>query len=175
MSTKAGSAQTRKRASTAAQVDPDQRDVRSKLSDISRIMEDIVAENEEARQERTTLKQSLTEAQVQCNLAKEAVVAAKERYDEELLTTQERYEAQLRTQAVDFEHAIYELAEEKKELQRKVDASAQNSSELETMRLKVASVKGQLKDYITLESAGASLLTTTGQVLATPFNHRAFD
>jgi len=175
MSTKASSAQSRKRASAAAHVDPDPRDVRSKLSDISRIMEDIVVENEAARQERMTLKQSLTEAHVQCNIAKEAVVAAKERYNEELLTTQERYEAQLRTQALDFEHAIYKLAEEKKELQRKVDASAQDSSELETMRLKVASVKGQLKDYITLESAGASLLTTTGQVLATPFNHRAFN
>jgi chromosome segregation ATPase len=166
MSAKTGNAQTRKRASsTAAQVDIDQRDVRSKLSDITRIMEDIVSENEDARQERMTLKQSLTEAHVQCNAAKEAATAAKEKCEEELRLARERHDAELRTQALDFEHTIQELMEERNELQRQLDTSTRDSAELGGMRLTVASVKAQLRDYITLESAGVSLLTTTGQVI----------
>ena len=158
-------AQARKRlSSTAAQAETEQRDVRSKLFDFTRIMEDVVAENEEARQERTALKQSLTEAQVQCSLAKEEAATAKERCDEELRTTKAKHDEQLRMQALDFEHTIQELMEEKNELQQKLEASARDNADMGHMRLAVASVKGQLKDYITLEIAGASLLTTTGQV-----------
>ena len=158
--------QARKRLSTPTQAagETEQRDVRSKLSDFTRIMEDVVAENEEARQERTALKQSLTEAQVQCSLAKEEAATAKERCDEELRTTKAKHDEQLRMQALDFEHTIQELMEEKNELQQKLEASARDNADMGHMRLAVASVKGQLKDYITLESAGASLLTTTGQV-----------
>lgn len=78
--------------------------------------------------------------------------------------TKEWYEAQLLTQASDFNHTISELTTENAELKLKVDNSARDKTKLGTMRLTISSIKEQLKDYITLESAGVSLLTTTGQV-----------
>ena len=167
------SQQARKRSAThqPSATHPDTRDVRSKLQDFHRAMEDLVAESEEARDDRTMLQQSLTEAHARAYNATEAAHSEKERFEEQLKAqtlkaneAKERYELQLHTQASDFNHTIRELKTENTELSLKADTSARDRVELGNMRLTVSSINEQLKDYITLESAGVSLLTTTGQV-----------
>ena len=147
------------------------RDVRGKLHDFTRAMEELVAESEEARDERTRLQQSLTEAHARAYNTTEAARAEKEKYEEQLRAqalraneAKDKYELQLRTQASDLNHTIRELTEENAELRHKLDTSVQEGAEVGVMRLTMSALKAQLRDYITLESAGASLLTTTGQV-----------
>lgn len=78
------SQQGRKRTSAQLCTSHDSRDVRSKLQDFTRAMEELVAESEEARDERTTLQQSLTEAHVRNHNAAEAARAEKGTYEEQL-------------------------------------------------------------------------------------------
>jgi hypothetical protein len=84
--------------------------------------------------------------------------------EQKLSEEKAKHEGAIRAQARDFNHTIRELTEENAELKLRADASLRDTADLATMRLTLSSIKAQLRDYITLESAGASLLTTTGQV-----------
>jgi chromosome segregation ATPase len=141
-----------------------QRDVRSKLSDFTRMMDDIVAENEEAKQELIAAKEQLDETLVQLRIAKERNQIAGEDHSKILRRNREEHEALVRDLTKKHETTVKDLNQEKEELQRRIDASSNDTAELTELRNVVASVRMQFKDYITLETAGASLLTSTGQV-----------
>ena len=67
-------------------------------------------------------------------------------------------------QAEILAHLIIVYLPEKDELETKMAYTETETGELNQLRLTVATVKSHLKDYITLESTGIVLLTTTGQV-----------
>jgi chromosome segregation ATPase len=146
----------RKRSSAADQPKScgttDQRDVRSKLTDFTRILDDIVVENEESKQELATVKRQLAESSDQLRVAKE---------EKEAMSAEVR---ELLTRTNDLETMVDELNEEKLELRSRIDGAANSEAELNSLRGAVASIKSHLRDYITLETTGVSLLTTTGQV-----------
>ena len=144
--------------------DQPQRDVRSKLSDFTRMMDDIVAENEEAKQELIAAKEQHDETLVQLRIAKERNQIAGEDHSKILRRNKEEHEAIVRDLTKKHDTVVKELNQEKAELQRRIDASSNDTAELAELRNVVASVRMQFKDYITLETAGASLLTSTGQV-----------
>jgi predicted RNase H-like nuclease (RuvC/YqgF family) len=146
---------SRKRAAVdpAKHTAPEQRDVRGKLSDFSRYMDDLVAENEESKRELAATKVQLVESAEQLKIAKEAKAEVAAKYIDEL-----------RHHVRDYESIIEKLKEEKDELETKMASTETETGELNQLRLTVATVKSHLKDYITLESTGIVLLTTTGQV-----------
>ena len=123
----------------------DQRDVRSKLSDFTRVVDEIVTENEDTKHELATLKQQLAESANQLRISK---------------TENEDKERELAQRTDEIE----ELHAEKRELQFRIDSFAHEEVEIVNLRAVVASIKAHLRDYITLDTVGASMLTTTGQV-----------
>jgi hypothetical protein len=133
-----------------------QRDVRSKLSDFHRFVDDIVAETEDTKQEILFTKRQLTEASEQARIAREQKDEAVQ---------------ELRRRVIEYESAIDELNEEKLSLQRRIDTAASDAAELGNLRSIVQTIKSQLKDYITLEISGVSLLTTTGQVVVVAWGY----
>ncbi len=142
----------RKRASNAdhtkqqaALSEPQQRDVRSKLLDFNRMVDDIVTENEDAKLEIARIKQQLADSAKQLESAK----TENELKDREI---------ELRSEEVE------ELKAENAELQLKVDKHDHDAAELTNTRKIVSAIRGHLRDYITLDTVGASMLTTTGQV-----------
>lgn len=76
--------QAKKRSAAQLSAPHDSRDVRTKLQDFTKAMEELVAEAEDARDERTMLKQNLTEAHVRNHNAAEEARVAKEKYEEQL-------------------------------------------------------------------------------------------
>ena len=154
-------AASRKRLAVAEHAkQSDQRDVRSKFSDFSRFMGDVVAENEETKQELAATKARLVESTEQCRVAREARDAEAVKYTEEL-----------KRHMSDYESIIEKFNEEKEEMQRKINGAAQESAELNGLRSMIAAIKSHLKDYITLECPGVPLITTTGQVMMIVIQH----
>ena len=76
--------QAKKRSAAQLSAPHDSRDVRTKLQDFTKAMEELVAEAEDARDERTMLKQNLTEAHVRNHNAAEEARVVKEKYEEQL-------------------------------------------------------------------------------------------
>ena len=128
------------------------RDIKSKVSDFTRFVDGITAENAVNKKELTASQhriQQLTEKQTALlNEIKE----------------HEQSNERLREIITDQETSIQDMRGDNADLQKKVDNFADESDELMKLRTMVAVAKSHLKDYITLESTGSSLITTTGQV-----------
>jgi hypothetical protein len=128
------------------------REIKSKVSDFTRFVDGIAAEN-------AANKKELLASQHRNQLLTEKQSALlKEIKDHELSNDR------LREIITDQETSIQDIRVDNEHLQKKVDDFADESDELTKLRSMVAVAKSHLKDYITLESTGSSLITTTGQV-----------
>ena len=128
------------------------RDVRSKVSDFSRFVDGIAVEND-------ANKKALASAQKRLHDLAEKNAAFVEEIKEH-----ERSAERLGRIIADQESSIQDFRSANTDLQRRVDNFADESDELAKLRSMVAAIKGQLMDYITLDTTGSSLITTTGQV-----------
>jgi hypothetical protein len=128
------------------------RDVKNKVSDFSRFVDGIAAENENNKKELAA--------------SQKRVISLTEKHTAFVAELVERTQVEERLHIVigDQEASIQVLRTANADLQKRVDNFADESDELFTLRSAVANVKSQLKDYITLDSTGSSLLTTSGQV-----------
>lgn len=125
------------------------RDVKSKVSDFARFVDSFATDTEKT-------KKQLAIVQIQLVQMTELNTASREEH--------ERSAEGLRQIITDQETSIQDLREENADLHLKVGNIAGDNAELLNLRSVVASAKSQLKDYITLETTGVSLITTTGQV-----------
>jgi hypothetical protein len=128
------------------------REIKSKVSDFTRFVDGLAAENAANKKE---LHASQHRNQV---LTDKQSALLKEIKDHELSNDR------LREIITDQESSIQDIRTDNEHLQKKVDDFADESDELTKLRSMVAVAKSHLKDYITLESTGSSLITTTGQV-----------
>lgn len=142
-------------SSSAASLQYNAREVKSKLSDFAHYMDSMASEYEKS-------KQDLAESKDQLRRLKNSADSAREDHEREV--------ERLRSELDDKEEALHVLRAENACLHVKVGEMAADNSELESLRWIVSSAKSQLRDYITLDSSGVSLLTTTGQVIMR-FNH----
>jgi septal ring factor EnvC (AmiA/AmiB activator) len=125
------------------------RNVKSKVSDFARFVGDVADENEK-------LKKELTTTQVQLTNVTDRSAATKAEHD----TTVEHLKQIISEQ----DASIVTLRNERIDLQIELNSVLSDSNELLNLRSLIASAKSQLKDYITLETTGVSLITTSGQV-----------
>ena len=128
------------------------RDIKSKVSDFTRFVDGITAEN-------ATNKKELVASQTRIQQLLEKQSALLKEINEHKLSNDRLHHI-----VTDQESSIEELRGGNADLQTRIDNFANESEELANLRAMVATVKSQLKDYITLESTGSSLITTTGQV-----------
>jgi predicted RNase H-like nuclease (RuvC/YqgF family) len=128
------------------------REVRSKMSDFSRLVDGMAAEND-------ANKKALASAQRRILDLTEKNAALVEDIKE-----REGSAERLGRIIADQESSIQDFRSANTDLQRRVDNFADESDELAKLRSMVAAIKGQLMDYITLDTTGSSLITTTGQV-----------
>jgi predicted RNase H-like nuclease (RuvC/YqgF family) len=129
------------------------RDVKSKVSDFTRFVDGIAAENEANKKVLAS-----TQRRLQDLITKNAAGV-------EEIKEHERSTERLHRIIADQESSIQDLRTDNNDLQQRVDNFANESDELARIRLTIDGLKSQLKDYITLESSGSPLITTTGQVI----------
>jgi small-conductance mechanosensitive channel len=125
------------------------RNVKSKVSDFARFVGDVADENEK-------LKKELAAVRTQLTGVTDRSVATKAEHD----TAVEH----LKQVILDQDESIVSLRNDRIDIQIELNAVLSDRNELLNLRDSVASAKSQLKDYITLETTGVSLITTSGQV-----------
>ena len=128
------------------------REVKSKVSDFSRFVDSIAVENEATKTELLASKKRVTQLTDRV---------------EGLLADMEELEQSREVLVHDMEKqktVIQELRNANGNLQRRLDYSVNQETQLVHFRAIVDAVKSQIQDYITLESSGSPLITTTGQV-----------
>jgi len=128
------------------------REVKSKVSDFSRFVDSIATENE------TNKKELVASQKRAVQLTEKVAVLVSEVKEHE--QAKERLFLDIEKQ----ETLIQDLRDANADLQHRVDNFANQNTELMNLRSTVAAVNGQIRDYITLESSGSPLITTTGQV-----------
>ena len=128
------------------------REVKNKVTDFAKFVDSLATENEENKKERILALQRLTDANGQIELLNEQIEALKQAGDRQKRIVLEQDET------------IKNLKTEHSQQKLRIDGFENDTRELTRLRGSVSEITEHLKDYITLESSGASVLTTTGQV-----------
>ena len=131
---------------------PGVREVKSRLTDFSRYVEGIAVENEASKAELLASQRRLTHLTDKVDCLTSDV--------EELEQSKDGLVREMEKQNT----VIQDLRNANGNLQRRLDCVASQEDQLVHFRGVVETVKGQIQDYITLESSGSPLITTTGQV-----------